>query len=80
LSKSNSPRADAVRNRQRLIEVSRKQFSTRGSAVTLEEIAHLAGVGIGTLYRHFPTREALVEAVYRSKLDALVDDGANRSS
>ncbi len=77
MSKSKQLRADAIRNRDRLIEVSRKQFSKRNSAVTLEEIAQLAGVGIGTLYRHFPTREALVEAVYRSELDALMAEGDN---
>ena len=75
MSKPKQLRADAILNRDRLIDVARKQFSKRDSAVTLEEIAHLAGVGIGTLYRHFPTREALVEAVYRSERDALMADG-----
>lgn len=68
-------RADAARNRERLLEIARQQFSKRNSAVTLEEIARLAEVGIGTLYRHFATREALVEAVYRSELDALMAEG-----
>ena len=72
----NRLRADAARNRERLLEVARAQFSRRKSAITLEEIAGLAGVGIGTLYRHFPTREALAEAVYRSELDALMAEGA----
>lgn len=77
MSKLNQPRADAARNRERLLHAAQKQFSARNSAVTLEEIAQLAGVGIGTLYRHFPTRETLVEAVYRSELDALTTDGEN---
>ncbi|NLH79442.1 MAG: TetR/AcrR family transcriptional regulator [Phyllobacteriaceae bacterium] len=59
------PRADAARNRRRLIEVAREVFAAEGSAATLEEIARVAGVGIGTLYRHFPTRDDLVAAVYR---------------
>ena len=61
-------RADAQRNRQRLLEVARRSFSAGGDKVTLEAIAREAGMGIGTLYRHFPTREALVEAVYRAEL------------
>ncbi len=68
-------RADAARNRQRLLQIARQQFAKKSSSVTLEEIARRAGVGIGTLYRHFATREALVEAVYRSELDALMTDG-----
>ena len=68
-------RADAIRNRQRLVEIAREQFSQRDSSVTLEDIAKRAGVGIGTLYRHFATREALIEAVYRSELDALMATG-----
>ena len=74
MSTPHPQRADAARNRQRLLEVARAQFSGETGAVTLEEIAERAGVGIGTLYRHFPTREALVEAVYRTELDALVDE------
>ncbi|NBH03761.1 TetR/AcrR family transcriptional regulator [Amycolatopsis sp. SID8362] len=61
-------RADARRNREKLVEVARAAFATDG-AVALETIAREAGVGIGTLYRHFPTREALVEAVYAAELD-----------
>ena len=57
-------RADAQRNRQRLIEVAGRAFTTGDGKVSLEAVAKEAGVGIGTLYRHFPTREALVEAVY----------------
>jgi AcrR family transcriptional regulator len=64
-------RADAQRNRDRLLEVAVSAFSHDGPDVTLESIASDAGVGIGTLYRHFPTREALIEAAYRSELARL---------
>lgn len=70
-------RSDAVRNRERLLEVARDAFSAGDGDIALETLAKRAGVGIGTLYRNFPTREALVEAVYRSELDVLaatVDD------
>jgi AcrR family transcriptional regulator len=66
-------RADARRNRDRLLEVAVRAFSQDGPEVTLDSIAREAGVGIGTLYRHFPTREALVEAAYRSELARLCD-------
>jgi AcrR family transcriptional regulator len=64
-------RADAQRNRQRLIEAALDAFSSGQGKVALEAIAKDAGVGIGTLYRHFPSREALIEAVYRSELARL---------
>ncbi|MFD0783754.1 TetR/AcrR family transcriptional regulator [Micromonospora azadirachtae] len=66
-------RADAQRNRQRLLDAAVRAFSQGEPEVTLESIARDAGVGIGTLYRHFPTREALVEAAYRSELGRLCD-------
>lgn len=69
---SRAMRADAQRNRERLLEAALRAFSS-GEQVTLETIARQAGVGIGTLYRHFPTREALVEAVYRGELARLRD-------
>ena len=69
-------RADAQRNRQRLLEAALRAFSFDEEKVTLEAIAREAGVGIGTLYRHFPTREALVEAVYRNELARLRDSAA----
>lgn len=62
-------RADARRNRDRLVEVARGAFAAADGTVTLETIAQHAGVGIGTLYRHFPTRESLAEAVYAAELD-----------
>ncbi|WP_052847989.1 TetR/AcrR family transcriptional regulator [Streptomyces avicenniae] len=66
-------RADAQRNRARLLECAVRAFSEQGPEVTLDAIAREAGVGIGTLYRHFPTREALIEAAYRNELARLCD-------
>jgi AcrR family transcriptional regulator len=66
-------RADARRNRDRLLSAAARAFSQDGADVTLDAIAKDAGVGIGTLYRHFPTREALIEAAYRSELARLCD-------
>jgi AcrR family transcriptional regulator len=67
------PRTDAVRNRERVLEAAKAVFSQGGPEASLEEVAKQAGVGIGTLYRHFPTREALYEAVYRREVDVLVE-------
>jgi AcrR family transcriptional regulator len=67
------PRADAVRNRDLLLSAAAASFAARGADVPLEDIARRAGVGIGTLYRHFPTRDALVEAVYRHEVEVLCD-------
>ena len=67
------PRADSARNRQLLIDAAKTGFSDVGLDVSLEEIARRAGVGIGTLYRHFPTREAVVEAVYRREVQQLAE-------
>ena len=66
-------RADAVRNRARLLDAAVRAFASDGAEVTLDTVARSAGVGIGTLYRHFPTREALVEAAYRQELARLCD-------
>ncbi|ASW56149.1 TetR/AcrR family transcriptional regulator [Plantactinospora sp. KBS50] len=66
-------RADALRNRRRLLDTAVRAFSRDGAEVTLESIARDAGVGIGTLYRHFPSREALIEAAYRNELAKLCD-------
>jgi AcrR family transcriptional regulator len=65
------PRADAQRNRERILEVAKKEFTRSGANASLEEIAKKAGVGPGTLYRHFPTREDLLVAVYRSEMEKL---------
>jgi AcrR family transcriptional regulator len=67
------PRADSARNRQLLIDAAKAGFSGVGLDVSLEEIARRAGVGIGTLYRHFPTRDAVVEAVYRREVEHLAE-------
>src|SRR4029077_8649104 len=66
------PRADAERNRVRLLETAKAAFAEKGSGASLDEIARIAGVGAGTLYRHFPTRDALVTAVYRNETEQLV--------
>jgi AcrR family transcriptional regulator len=65
------PRSDAVRNRERVLEAAKAVFSAGGPDASLEAVAKRAGVGIGTLYRHFPTREALFEAVYRHEVEQL---------
>jgi len=67
------PRADGQRNRERLLEVAKAAFAEAGPDINLDEIARRAGVGIGTLYRHFPTRDAIVEAVYRREVAQLAD-------
>lgn len=67
------PRADAARNRERVLESAKIVFSAGGPEASLEAVAKRAGVGIGTLYRHFPTREALFEAVYRREVQQLGD-------
>lgn len=64
-------RADAQRNRDRILAVTREALTHGNASLSLEAIARDAGVGIGTLYRHFPTREALIEAIYAVELDAL---------
>jgi AcrR family transcriptional regulator len=65
------PRKDAQRNRERILEVAKEAFTRFGAEASLDDIARQAGVGAGTLYRHFPTRDALIEAVYRSEVEKL---------
>jgi AcrR family transcriptional regulator len=65
------PRADAQRNRERILEIAKEAFTRSGANVSLDDIAKQAGVGAGTLYRHFPTRDALLEAVYRTEVGKL---------
>jgi AcrR family transcriptional regulator len=67
------PRADAVRNRERVLAAAKAVFNAGGPEASLEAVAKRAGVGIGTLYRHFPTRESLFEAVYRREVQQLGD-------
>jgi AcrR family transcriptional regulator len=72
-SKSNDrkPRADAQRNRERILEAAKEAFTRSGADTSLDDIAKQAGVGPGTLYRHFPTREELLVAVYRTEMEKL---------
>jgi AcrR family transcriptional regulator len=65
------PRADAERNRERILEVAQEAFARDGATASLDDISKRAGVGPGTLYRHFPTREELLQTVYRSELEKL---------
>jgi AcrR family transcriptional regulator len=68
---SRKPRADAQRNRERILEMAKLAFTRSGANTSLDDIASEAGVGPGTLYRHFPTREDLLQAVYRSEMEKL---------
>jgi AcrR family transcriptional regulator len=74
------PRADARRNRARLLQVAEDVFATRGIGASTEEIARGAGVGIGTLFRHFPTKEALLEAVLVARLRQLAEQAQQLTS
>jgi AcrR family transcriptional regulator len=65
------PRADAERNRERILEMAKDVFTRDGAAASLDEIARLSGIGNATLYRHFPTRDDLIGAVYRSEVEKL---------
>ncbi len=65
------PRTDAQRNRERILEVAKEAFTRFGADASLDDIARQAAVGPGTLYRHFPTRDALIEAVYQSEVEKL---------
>ena len=73
-------RTDAQRNRERILEVAREAFTQFGPDATLDDIARRAEVGAGTLYRHFPTREALIEAVFRSHVEKLTAAGEHYAS
>ncbi|RAG80543.1 TetR/AcrR family transcriptional regulator [Streptacidiphilus pinicola] len=75
-SKPSVLRADARRNRERILEAAVRAFSEKGADVPIDTIAKAAGVGSATLYRHFPTREALVEAAYRNELARVCDSAA----
>lgn len=71
LQKERKPRADSLRNREQLLAAAKSAFAEVGAEAPLEEIARRAGVGIGTFYRHFPTRDALLAAVYRREVEQL---------
>jgi len=68
-------RADAARNRARVLEVAYETFAADGLSVPIDEVARRAGVGAGTVYRHFPTKEALFQAVIEDRMRRLIDDG-----
>jgi AcrR family transcriptional regulator len=70
-SPARKPRTDAQRNRQRIVEIAKQAFTRFGANASLDDIASQAGVGPGTLYRHFPTRDALIEGVYRAEVEKL---------
>jgi AcrR family transcriptional regulator len=72
-------RADAARNRQRVLEVARQVFAAEGLAVPIDEIAKRAGLGVGTLYRHFPTKEALLEAILVARMEEVTLDARARA-
>lgn len=67
------PRTDALRNRERILDAAKAAFTRFGADASLDDIAKQAGVGAGTLYRHFPTRDSLIEAVYRSEVEKLAE-------
>lgn len=67
------PRADSARNRERLLEAAKTAFARDGAEASLEAVARAAGVGVGTLYRHFPNRDALIAAVYARDVQTLID-------
>lgn len=70
---SRKPRADGQRNRGLIVQVAKEAFTQNGAGTSLDDIAKKAGVGAGTLYRHFPSREALLEAVYRAEVEKLAE-------
>ena len=74
------PRTDALRNRERILEVAKEAFTRNGAEASLDDIARQAGVGPGTLYRHFPNRDALIEGVYRSEVEKLAAAARNFAS
>ncbi len=74
MSQKKPVRADALRNRQRVLEVAQAVFAEEGLAVPIDEIARRAGLGVGTLYRHFPTKEALFEAIVVTRVQGSIDD------
>jgi AcrR family transcriptional regulator len=65
------PRADALRNRARILQIAKDAFTRSGANISLDDVARQARIGPGTLYRHFPTRDSLLEAVYRTEVEKL---------
>jgi AcrR family transcriptional regulator len=73
-------RADARRNRAKVLEAAEEVFASEGLSVPIDEVARRAGVGVGTVYRHFPTKEALFEAIVVARLEALIDRAGELST
>ncbi len=71
-------RADALKNRERILEAAETTFASLGLSVPIDVVAQRAGVGVGTLYRHFPTKEALFEAIVTTRLEDLLDETKTR--
>jgi AcrR family transcriptional regulator len=69
-----APRADAVRNRTRVLEAADAVFLAKGTGASTEEVARAAGVGVGTVFRHFPTKEALLAAVFTARLERMAEE------
>src|SRR3981081_4305819 len=76
IAPSSPKRADARRNRECVLAAAREAFAERGESTALEEIARRAGVGIGTLYRHFPNRQTLLEALYVNEVEEICGSAA----
>ncbi|MEV0051947.1 helix-turn-helix domain-containing protein [Saccharopolyspora shandongensis] len=79
MSPAGKPRADAERNRAQVLAVARDMLAERGEQVQMAEVARAAGVGVGTVYRHFPTRQALVEAVAEDRFAAILAFGEEQA-
>lgn len=75
-----APRADALRNRAKVLDAARAVFAEHGPTASTEEVARAAGVGVGTVFRHFPTKEALLEAVYVAQLQGLAAEAGALAS
>jgi AcrR family transcriptional regulator len=72
--KERKPRADALRNRERILDEAKQAFTRDGADISLDDVARRAGVGPGTLYRNFPTRDALLQSVYRAEVEKLASE------
>ncbi len=79
LGRSRPLRVDAARNRERILEAAENLLASDGVSVPVDAVAQRAGVGVGTLYRHFPTKEALLEAIWVSRMERLVDEARSRA-
>jgi AcrR family transcriptional regulator len=78
--RSRQPRSDSLRNRVRILEAAEEVFGSEGLSVPIDDIAERAGVGVGTIYRHFPTKETLFEAIVLRHFERLVDEARRRGA